>query len=141
MHILKSIEVHGFRGQSKIIRLALRPDANFIIGRNGTGKTTLINLIHAALALDTDVLKEIEFERLDLRFREKGSTKTPLVSVFRQATEEAGNHVVRATLREFHRKANLSADHIRDVALQTFPAMLAGRNPVAKHHRQQMAAI
>ena len=73
MHILKSIEVHGFRGQSKIIRLALKPDANFIIGRNGTGKTTLINLIHAALVIDTDVLREIEFDRLDLRFKQRGS--------------------------------------------------------------------
>jgi hypothetical protein len=51
------------------------------------------------------------------------------------------NYVLRATLREFHRKTNFSADHIRDVLLQTFSATLGGRNPIAKHHRDQMAAI
>jgi hypothetical protein len=51
------------------------------------------------------------------------------------------SQVIKATLRAFNRRPNLSSDHIRDMALQTFSQTLRGRNVVAKHHKQQMAAI
>jgi hypothetical protein len=53
----------------------------------------------------------------------------------------AVSHILRATLREFHNRANFSADHIRDMALQTFSVTLQGRNALVTHYRRQMAAL
>jgi len=69
MHKIKSITVKGFRGQSKNISIKLKDDANFLIGRNGTGKTTLINLIRAALAIDVGALKESAFSEIIVQFK------------------------------------------------------------------------
>lgn len=51
MHKIQRIEVHGFRGANSV-DMQLNPDVNFLIGRNGTGKTTFINLINAILNAD-----------------------------------------------------------------------------------------
>ncbi|HEX8578717.1 MAG TPA: AAA family ATPase, partial [Allosphingosinicella sp.] len=73
MHKLKSIDIKGFRGQRSPIHLRLKEDANFLIGRNGTGKTTLINLIHAALAVDIPALREARFDLIEMTFKKDGS--------------------------------------------------------------------
>ncbi|MEP3436088.1 MAG: AAA family ATPase [Hoeflea sp.] len=81
MHKIKSITVDGFRGQSKPIQLALSESANFLIGRNGTGKTSLINLINACLSVDGDVLRETNFTKVTLRFKEPGKATVPILEV------------------------------------------------------------
>jgi len=87
MHKLKSITIKGFRGQSAPIIIDLKNDANFLIGRNGTGKTTLINLIHAALAVDVSALRETKFEVIDFRFSTPKSRKQPRVNIQRSRGE------------------------------------------------------
>ncbi|HEV2598207.1 AAA family ATPase [Sphingopyxis sp.] len=76
-HTLKSLEVLGFRGQRRKIRLNFDRHANFIIGRNGTGKTTLINLLNAAIALDTNILRKVDFDQIEVKFKLDGSNITP----------------------------------------------------------------
>jgi ABC-type lipoprotein export system ATPase subunit len=81
MHKLKSIAIKGFRGQKSPIQLKLSEDANFLIGRNGTGKTTLINLIHAGLALDIAALREGRFDSIEFTFKGAGLRRTPKISI------------------------------------------------------------
>ncbi|MBO9379827.1 hypothetical protein GG804_23945 [Sphingomonas histidinilytica] len=51
--------------------------------------------------------------------------------------------VLRAAVRKFHRRANLSSEHVRDTAIhilhRTLPAR--GLSPAAVHHRRQCMAI
>lgn len=88
MHRLERIIVRGFRGQSRPIELNLKPDANFLIGRNGTGKTTLINLIHAALSMDLPALRESAFDRLEFVFKKPKSRIKPRFSVTRTLADD-----------------------------------------------------
>ncbi|MBO9380329.1 AAA family ATPase [Sphingomonas histidinilytica] len=81
MATLRSIEVQGFRGQDRPIILRLRKDANFLIGRNGTGKTTLINLIHAALAVDVLALRSARFDSIRFRFKRPGQRQLIRIDV------------------------------------------------------------
>ena len=39
-----------------------RPDVNIIIGKNGTGKTTFMNILHAVLSVDIDAISSNDFE-------------------------------------------------------------------------------
>ncbi|WP_081598787.1 ATP-binding protein [Tistrella mobilis] len=64
MYTVKTISVSGFMDSNREIKIDLSPDANFIIGRNGTGKTTFINLINAALSADGQALLDLKFSKI-----------------------------------------------------------------------------
>jgi ABC-type lipoprotein export system ATPase subunit len=65
MFKLSSIEVQGF-WQSRTASAVFREDVNIIIGKNGTGKTTFMNIVHAVLAVDMEALYENPFSRVTL---------------------------------------------------------------------------
>lgn len=88
MHRLEKITIKGFRGQERVIELDLKADANFLIGRNGTGKTTLINLIHAGLSIDVQALRESSFERIDFVFKKPRNRVKPRFSVIRSVGDD-----------------------------------------------------
>ncbi|GAI82104.1 unnamed protein product [marine sediment metagenome] len=48
MNIVTNVTITGFWGTHRL-SMRLNPDINFLIGVNGTGKTTAINMIAAAL--------------------------------------------------------------------------------------------
>lgn len=58
--------VSGFQGSRKF-EINFSRSANFLIGKNGCGKTTLINLINAGLSGDAQSLFRIRFSELRLR--------------------------------------------------------------------------
>ena len=66
---LKSISESGFRGSKKNIEFEVSRDANFLIGRNGTGKTTLINIISDCLSCRYQSLMTAPFESATITFR------------------------------------------------------------------------
>lgn len=69
MDLLEEVKITALWGE-KDINIALRPDVNFLIGRNGTGKTTVINAIAAALTADFPALDRIPFKRLEIQLRD-----------------------------------------------------------------------
>ena len=53
-----------------------RDDVNIIIGRNGTGKTTFMNILHAVLAVDTESLYENVFQSVTITLTDGRRTRT-----------------------------------------------------------------
>ena len=98
VHVIKNIEIHGFRGQSKVIKLQLDRYANFLIGRNGTGKTTLINLINSALSLNYDGLRRSSWTKIIIRFKEDGTNIVPNIEITRSS--EGPSAVITFSYRE-----------------------------------------
>lgn len=94
MHRLERIVVRGFRGQARPIELDLQADANFIIGRNGTGKTTLINLIHAALSIDLPALRDGAFDRIEFIFKRPKHRVKPRVVVMKAVNEDGYSNII-----------------------------------------------
>lgn len=62
---IKYISIKGFWGEY-VCRSEFNNDINIIIGKNGTGKTTFMNILHAVLALDFDELRDNEFNEVTL---------------------------------------------------------------------------
>ncbi|OWU66388.1 hypothetical protein ATO2_18905 [Roseovarius sp. 22II1-1F6A] len=93
MHKIKSITITGFRKQEAPIKLDLDEEANFLIGRNGTGKTSLINLINACLTVDQKVLTDTIFQSVIVRFKMAGKTTVPILEVEKLDYKIAGAYV------------------------------------------------
>jgi len=75
MFKLTSIEISGF-WQSRTASAAFREDVNIIIGKNGTGKTTFMNIVHAVLAVDAEALFDNPFKNVTLTLSDGKRTRT-----------------------------------------------------------------
>lgn len=61
MYKLRSIEISGFWHRHSV-KVNFNDEVNVIIGRNGTGKTTFMNILQGVLAVDLDALQANQFE-------------------------------------------------------------------------------
>jgi predicted ATP-binding protein involved in virulence len=80
MNIIEKIEITGFWGDHKVA-FNVRDDVNFLIGRNGSGKTTVINLVAAGLTADFQTLDRIQFETIIIRLKEVSGRKKPSIEI------------------------------------------------------------
>jgi ABC-type lipoprotein export system ATPase subunit len=65
MYKIANVSIHGFWGDLTA-ECEFNDDINVIIGRNGTGKTTFMNILQAVLSVDTEQLAENEFEEVEI---------------------------------------------------------------------------
>lgn len=75
MFKVRSIAITGFWHKHKAESI-FRDDVNIIIGKNGTGKTTFMNILHAVLAVDVDALYENSFQSVSIRLTDGKRTRT-----------------------------------------------------------------
>jgi len=90
MSTLKKFLVTSLWGE-KDLSLNLHEDVNFLIGTNGSGKTTVINLIAAALSADFQTLDRVEFKKIEMHLSgpnypvievlKKGERKSPFLGI------------------------------------------------------------
>jgi len=80
MFLIKNVKIKGMWG-NKNIMAKMSPDSNIYIGKNGSGKTTFINLIKAVLTVDIIKLQELDFEYIKIFLvSEDKKQKTIIVS-------------------------------------------------------------
>ncbi len=75
MYKISSVEINGF-WQRYSIRCDFDKDVNIVIGMNGTGKTTFMNILHAVLSVDIEELFENDFSRVTLKLTDGLKTRT-----------------------------------------------------------------
>jgi len=86
MLLIDSVEVNGLWGE-KDIKIDLKKDYNFLIGDNGTGKTTVINLIVSVLKVDLNKLWRTNFNEITIKLSDK-SQKSNLDIYVRKGEDE-----------------------------------------------------
>ncbi|WP_411361056.1 AAA family ATPase [Pseudidiomarina sp. YC-516-91] len=92
MYKIDRVDITGFWGRSKA-SASFNGDVNIIIGRNGTGKTTFMNILHSVLTVDIEGLAENEFDTVKVVLIDGKRRKT--ISVKRDAlTNEFAKGVV-----------------------------------------------
>jgi predicted ATPase len=99
MHKIDRIEVEGLWGRSTV-SLKLDPDVNLLLGKNGTGKTTVINLLVAALTVDFEVLLQTEFSSMTVVFRPSHGHAKPSVTISKARDDERGSLQITWSIRE-----------------------------------------
>jgi len=80
--IIDSVEVDGFWGNKKAI-VKFNQDVTILIGRNGTGKTTLVNLIAAVISVDITQLSILQFNSVKIKLKDRKIRKTRTISIYR----------------------------------------------------------
>ncbi|WP_130831115.1 AAA family ATPase [[Erwinia] mediterraneensis] len=75
MFRLHSVAITGFWGRLNAT-CSFYNDVNIIIGRNGTGKTTFMNILHAVLSVELDSINENNFDTVEVKLKDGAKTKT-----------------------------------------------------------------
>ncbi|MDQ3812614.1 MAG: ATP-binding protein [Armatimonadota bacterium] len=88
---IDKVTVDGFWGKFKA-EVVLRPDVNIFIGKNGTGKTTLMNLLQAILRVDTRILSLMQFDKVTVVLKSKANRRT--VTVTRDAQDPSWEKLI-----------------------------------------------
>jgi len=81
MFHISRVEIEGFWGKHKV-ESDFFPDVNIFIGKNGTGKTTFMNILLSVLQVDLSTLISYEFKNILIRLRDDDS-KTRTIKVNR----------------------------------------------------------
>lgn len=66
MYKVQEVRIDGFWYRLNA-HCSFNDNVNIIIGRNGTGKTTFMNILHAALSVDLDGLIENDFKIIEIK--------------------------------------------------------------------------
>lgn len=90
MNYVDNIEIEGF-WETKKVSLKLHEDLNFLIGPNGSGKTTIINLLSAALRADIQYLYSIQFTKISIRLKTIGSNIKPIIEITKERDSKMGS--------------------------------------------------
>ncbi len=87
MNFIDKVTVDNFWGEHSL-EFDFHDDVNFIIGINGSGKTTVINLIVAALTADFTELDRLEFSRLEIKLKSRESRKKPTIVISKKSLKQ-----------------------------------------------------
>lgn len=90
MNIIESFEVDGFWGVKKL-RIKFNSDLNFIIGHNGSGKTTAINMLAATLKADFQHLYAANFNKITIKLKTIGKNQKPIIEVIKEEDPGMGS--------------------------------------------------
>ncbi|WP_108662776.1 AAA family ATPase [Acuticoccus kandeliae] len=88
-YIIKTVEIRHL-WKSRHVKINLNDDLNFIIGRNGSGKTTIVKAISAALLLDLETLSKIDFSSIEITLRNQKDRLAASVSIDRAPPHLSG---------------------------------------------------
>ena len=75
MYKISNITIDNF-WENYHVDMKFDEEVNILIGKNGSGKTTFMNLLHAVLTIDIDKLAEITFSNVIIKLNNKNSRKT-----------------------------------------------------------------
>lgn len=114
MLIIKSILIEGIWGY-KTIQCNLQRNVNIIIGKNGVGKTTVLNLISSVINVDIDALRKVSFDKILIAFYEdENPQKSITFEVKRyakngQATISYDFNDIKISKQNFNEKSSTSS--------------------------------
>jgi hypothetical protein len=88
VHKINLIEIKGFQGSKGTLRLPIGNDVNFLIGRNGTGKTRLMKLLHSALNVDYQGLASTSFNSITFRLVNPEERARPYIKITKRSGDD-----------------------------------------------------
>lgn len=113
MFLISHVEIDGFWGKYKV-STDIYPHVNVFIGKNGSGKTTFINMLYAVLKVDLRTLLTLEFSKITILLNDDSKTRT--ISVTKSESPETAIQSVTYKLGTKAYKFNVSARDIETIS-------------------------
>lgn len=92
MNFVESVRIEGFWGD-RTVEVKFQKDLNFLIGLNGSGKTTIINLIAASLRADVTALYAASFSKIMIVLKSQGANRKPVIEITKSTNEQYRNFI------------------------------------------------
>lgn len=115
MYHLKNAQIKGFWG-TRNIELNFNSHSNFLIGINGSGKTTVVNLIVACLEGDFEYLMTSEFDEVLISLRAEKTNRVASLKIlknneqisfhFKENSKDNYTSILSEEINEFQRFSN-----------------------------------
>lgn len=108
MYYISSAKIEGFWG-NKTIEIPFDSQMNFLIGVNGSGKTTIINIIASVLNFDLKSLARFKFKKVRVEFKniDKSKLFQPYVELFKEDNERRHTYKLKYKHKENPLEAKL----------------------------------
>lgn len=87
VNVIERVSISGFWGD-KTVDMRFRSSRNFIIGVNGSGKTTFIDLLSAALRMDFETLIKLDFNEMTIVLKTVGKNQKPSIRLTKTPINE-----------------------------------------------------
>ena len=129
MNILRRAEIYGLWDEHDLF-IDFDPDVNFLIGANGSGKTTVINLIAASLNADFPTLDRLPFNGIKLELRQLGTNIKPVIEIEKEPSTQPPFYGINYKIRD------KSADKPTDYSLDSYEEQLSFRDSPSRYHRE-----
>ena len=142
MNYIEKVTIEGFWGE-RILIFDFNDDVNFIIGINGSGKTTAVNIIVAALTADFSELDSLEFSKIEIKLKSKNSRKKPSVTITKNDVKEQPFASIEYEIKESasDKPHTLSLDDFEEqMMLRRYPKHILERE-LYRRHGSNIASI
>jgi predicted ATPase len=141
---LLKLQIDGLLERRKPLIVDFNDDYNFFIGQNGTGKTTVINLVAAALLCDFEKLDKINFEKVELALIDHKLVISKII-VTKTKRDEDPYTDIAYTIKTAESETTYDLDSFAiERSVRATPSRMA-RQRLFRHHfvdaRSQVAAI
>ena len=99
MPTIESVNIQGFWGNHDVF-IEFDPSVNFLVGVNGSGKTTAIDILASALQCDIEALLRLPFKKIEIVLFDKVSGQKPSVVVTNDWLDEGQFGSVRYEIKQ-----------------------------------------
>ncbi|MEN8215572.1 MAG: AAA family ATPase [Pseudomonadota bacterium] len=112
MSYITEFYISGLVGNDKDYSQKLNKDVNVFFGLNGSGKTSLLKILHSAMSDDLDILKNVPFKSAEIKIY-----STDLDKVFTRTIKQVNNRQTNA----FDFRDTFLDDILDDIPLDELP--------------------
>jgi predicted ATPase len=116
-----SFTIRGLAGRGDIVSHKLNPHVNIFFGPNGSGKTSLLRILHSALLNDASLLKTVPFEHAEVVLYSYGSQTTVKYTLSKEPDEGIVKEKSPARLKSALLRAGMEKLTWNTDSPETFP--------------------
>ena len=99
MNYLEKVMIFDFWG-TKNITIDFNPGINFLIGVNGSGKTTVINMIAATLNADFYTLDRLPFRKIEIQLKKVRGRSKPSIVVQKKLRKKSPYPAIKFLIKD-----------------------------------------
>ena len=143
MNFIDKVTVDEFWGEHSL-EFDFYDDVNFIIGINGSGKTTVINLIVAALTANFAELDRLEFSRIEIKLKSRENRKKPTIVISKKPLKQGPFTSIEYAVSDSSSEKPIVftlEDYEEQMMLRRYPRHIMDRERLRRHGKSISSAL